>query len=133
MQLCNRKEATLITDKITYDNMALQSTVRINNEDINIDVKKLKRALNYYRDLRSKLSDDKFSDMYAFMNCIDIAVDKSGLTEKQRERLALWMDGYTEKEIAHKLNLSQVSVHNSLVQSVKLVAKTLKGVCKEWF
>lgn len=133
MQLCNRKEATLITDKITYDNMALQSTVRINNEDINIDVKKLKRALNYYRDLRSKLSDDKFSDMYAFMDCIDIAVDKSGLTEKQRERLALWMDGHTEKEIAHKLNLSQVSVHNSLVQSVKLVAKTLKGVCKEWF
>ena len=55
------------------------------------------------------------------------------LTEKQKERLVLWMNGYTEKEIAYKLNLSQVSVHNSLVQSVNLVAKTLKGVCKEWF
>ena len=133
MQLCNRKEVTLITDKITYDNMALQSTVRINNEDINIDVKKLKRALNYYRDLRSKLSNDKFSDMYSFIECIYIAVEKSDLTEKQKERLELWMNGYTEKEIAYKLNLSQVSVHNSLVQSVNLVAKTLKGVCKEWF
>ena len=133
MQLCNRKEVALITDKITYDNMSLQSTVRINNEDINIDVKKLKRALNYYRDLRSKLSNDKFSDMYSFIECIDIAVGKSNLTEKQKERLVLWMNGYTEKEIAYKLNLSQVSVHNSLVQSVNLVAKTLKGVCKEWF
>lgn len=133
MQLCNRKEVILITDKITYDNMTLQSTVRINNEDINIDVKKLKRALNYCCDLRSKLSNDKFSDLYSLIECIDIAVEKSDLTEKQKERLVLWMNGYTEKEIAHKLNLSQVSVHNSLVQSVNLVAKTLKGVCKEWF
>ena len=113
--------------------MDLQSTVRINNEDINIDVKKLKRALNYCCDLRSKLSNDKFSDLYSLIECIDIAVEKSDLTEKQKERLVLWMNGYTEKEIAHKLNLSQVSVHNSLVQSVNLVAKTLKGVCKEWF
>ena len=133
MQLCNRKEVALITDKITYDNMTLQSTVRINNEDINIDVKKLKRALNYCCDLRSKLSNDKFSDLYSLIECIDIAVEKSDLTEKQKERLVLWMNGYTEKEIAYKLNLSQVSVHNSLVQSVNLVAKTLKGVCKEWF
>ena len=86
--------------------MYLQSTVKINNEDINIDVKKLKRALNYCCDLRSKLSNDKFSDLYSLMECM---------------------------EIAYKLNLSQVSVHNSLVQSVNLVAKTLKGVCKEWF
>ena len=89
--------------------------------------------MNYCCDLRSKLSNDKFSDLYSLVECIDIAVEKSNLTEKQKERLVLWMNGYTEKEIAYKLNLSQVSVHNSLVQSVNLVAKTLKGVCKEWF
>ena len=70
MQLCNRKEVALITDKITYDNMDLQSTVRINNEDINIDVKKLKQILNYCCDIRYKLSNNKLSELYSFIKFI---------------------------------------------------------------
>ena len=123
----------MITDKIIYENLDLGSTVRINREDLNIDSMKLKRALNYYNDLKSKLSKDKFSDMYVLMDCIDIAMEISPLTEKQRERLLLWMSGMTEKEIARELNLSQVSVHNSLVQSVNILTTTLGEVSKEWF
>lgn len=126
-------EVYLIIDKITYDNMVTEPIYRINRDDFNIDTMKLKKALNNYNDLLLRTADTKSSDLYALLECISAAIKNSSLTIKQKQRIALWMDGKTEKEIAVELDLSEVTVHNSLVQSVKKISRELEGIIEEWF
>lgn len=123
----------MIIDKITYDNMASDPQFKINRDDFNVDVMKLKKALNNYNDLLLRTADAKSSDIYALLECVSAAIENSSLTIKQRQRIALWMDGKTEKEIARELDLSEVTVHNSLVQSVKKISRELEGIIEEWF
>lgn len=123
----------MIIDKITYDNMVTDPQFKINRDDFNVDVMKLKKALNNYNDLLLRTADAKSSDIYALLECVSAAIKKCSLTIKQRQRIALWMDGKTEKEIAMELDLSEVTVHNSLVQSVKKISRELEGIIEEWF
>lgn len=123
----------MIIDKITYDNMALIPKVKFCKEDFNVDVMKLKKALNCYNDLLHRTEDDKYGDIHSLLICIGEAIERSEITDKQNERLLLWLDGKQEKDIAKELELSQVTVHNSLVQTIKKIADTLQEVVEEWF
>lgn len=123
----------MIIDKITYDNMAMIPQIKFCKDDFNVDVMKLKKALNCYNDLLHRTADDSYGDIHSLLKCIGIAIERSEITDKQNERLLLWLDGMQEKDIAKELELSQVTVHNSLVQSVKKIAVALKEVVDEWF
>ena len=125
----------LVVDKITYsNNMELyQEIIDLDKLKVNIDVMKLKAALNYYDDLVIRSLDNKYSDVSTLLFCIKEVIDKCKFTKKQRDRLDMWMRGYTEKEIADYYNISEVTVHNSLVVSCGKIAKKLKGEMKIWF
>ena len=42
---------------------------------------------------------------------LDLELAIKQLTEKQREALAYWLEGYTQREIGAMLGVSQVAVH----------------------
>ena len=94
---------------------------------------KLKAALNYYEDMFAKGLSDLYSDMSVLLLCINRVISKCSFTKKQEERLRMWMQGYTEKEIANYYDVSEVTIHNSLVVSCKKIAEKLKGELKIWF
>lgn len=125
----------LVIDKITYNNNVelYQNIINVDDMEFDIDVMKLKAALNYYNDMVIRSLNDKYGDIPTLLFCIGRVIDKCGFTDKQEKRLRMWMNGYTEKEIAKYYDISEVTVHNSLVVSCKRIAEKLKGEMKVWF
>ena len=123
----------LFVDKITYNNTTDLCYTIPNVNRTNIDVMKLKAALSYYDDMIIKNLDDTNDDISVLLLCIDKVIKKCKFTNKQKNRLRMWMKGYTEKEIADYYNVSEVTIHNSLVVSCKKIAEKLKGELEVWF
>ena len=124
----------LVIDKITYNNRNVELCKDIiNTSEIDIDVMRLKAALNYYDDLVIKSLDNIHGDLSTLLFCIDRVIEKCKFTDKQEYRLRMWMKGYTEKEIAYYCNVSEVTIHNSLVVSCRKIAKKLKEEMRIWF
>ena len=117
----------MVIDKITYNNTTDLYYTISNVDKTNIDIMKLKAALNYYEDMFAKGLSDLYSDMSVLLLCINRVISKCSFTKKQEERLRMWMQGYTEKEIANYYDVSEVTIHNSLVVSCKKIAEKLKG------
>lgn len=117
----------MVIDKITYNNTTDLCYTISNVNKTNIDVMKLKAALSYYDDMIVKNLDDINDDVSVLLLCIDKVIKKCKFTNKQKNRLRMWMKGYTEKEIADHYNVSEVTIHNSLVVSCKKIAEKLKG------
>lgn len=61
--------------------------------------------------------------------CIDIemALNKIGINDQQRERLELWRLGYKEIEIANELGVTRIAIHRSLVNVCKKISEHLMG------
>ena len=125
----------MVIDKITYsNNMELyQNIINVDDIEFDIDVMKLKAALNYYDDMFIRSLDNKYSDVSTLLFCIGKVIDKCKFTNKQEQRLRMWMKGYTEKEIAEYYDISEVTVHNSLVVSCQRISQKLKGEMRIWF
>lgn len=123
----------MVIDKITYNNTTDLYYNISSVDNVNIDAMKLKAALNYYNDMIVKYLDDIYDDVSILLLCITRVINKCSFTRKQEERLRMWMQGYTEKEIANYYNISEVTVHNSLVVSCKKIAEKLKGELEVWF
>lgn len=123
----------MVIDKITYNNTTDLYYTISNVDKANIDAMKLKAALNYYDDMIIKDMGDIYDDVSVLLLCITRVINKCSFTRKQEERLRMWMRGYTEKEIANYYNVSEVTVHNSLVVSCKRIAENLKGELEVWF
>lgn len=123
----------LIIDKITCNNNEKLYRSIINVNEVDVDVMKLKAALNYYNDIWIRSLDNIYGDVPTLLFCISKVIGKCNFTGKQEERLRMWMKGYTEKEIAEHFGISEVTVHNSLVVSCRKIAQRLKGEMRLWF
>lgn len=123
----------MVIDKITYNNTTDLYYTISNVDKTNIDIMKLKAALNYYDDMIVKNLGDIYDDVSILLLCINGVIKKCKFTNKQKNRLRMWMQGYTEKEIADYYNVSEVTIHNSLVVSCKKIAEKLKGELEVWF
>lgn len=49
----------------------------------------------------------------------------AGLSERQRQVLALWVDGWTHREIAEQLDLHRGTVHTHIARAKRQFAKRL--------
>lgn len=57
---------------------------------------------------------------------LDFAIENCGMLAAEYERLDYWMMGYTECEIADLLNLSQNTIHKSIISACEKISKLLK-------
>ena len=128
--MCGIRGDLLIFDKITYEQ--LNSTYRVTNYDdkeVNVDVKEFKKLLNDYHDMvqRTPYNDD---GVYFLLNCIRESIKGCAFNKMQLEKLNMWFDGYTEKEIADKYEVSTVAIHYFLVRACKRIASQLERMIK---
>lgn len=122
----------MILDKLTYDNFVKSSHNLVGEEitvknNIKIDYMELKAILNEYNDFQNRFHTYS-PEFCLIINCIEMAIATSDFTEKQLERLLLWFNGMSEIEISQKLNVSNVSVHQSLTSAFKKISERLKEV-----
>lgn len=92
----------------------------------NLDAKMIKRALSNIKSLNTRHNiyyDGTISDILFF---IYEAIEKCGLTVIQKERLDMWIDGYTESEIANKYGVSRWVISKSLIASCNKIIKYLE-------
>lgn len=129
--MCGIRGDLLIFDKITYEQ--LNSTYNMTNYDdkkVNIDVKEFKKLLNDYHDMvqRTPYNDD---GVYFLLSCIRESIKGCAFNKMQLEKLSMWFDGYTEKEIADKYEVSTVAIHYFLVRACKRIAGQLERKFKK--
>ena len=94
------------------------------------DIKDFKKLLNDYHDMvqRTPYSDD---GVYFLLSCIRDSIRKCEFNKLQIEKLNMWFDGYTEKEIADKYEVSTVAIHYFLVRACKRIANQLERMIKK--
>lgn len=96
--------------------------------DIYKDYKVIKKILNNYNTLMTSAIQE------GNLNVIDILVDIKAtlssieMSDKQNERLSLFMYGYSETDIGDKLNVSRQSIQDSINSVCKKICKELQGI-----
>lgn len=96
--------------------------------DIYKDYKVIKKILNNYNTLMTSAIQE------GNLNVIDILVDIKAtlssieMSDKQDERLSLFMYGYSETDIGDKLNVSRQSIQDSINSVCKKICKELQGI-----
>ena len=121
----------LIVDKITYKKLNSNCTmVNLAGKTVDIDVMEFKRLMNDYHDMvcRTPYSDD---GVYFLLSCIQESIDLCKFDNIQLDKLSMWFDGYTEREIAIKYDVSVVAIHYFLVRCCKKIAKQLERMVKK--
>lgn len=101
------------------------SMIDFSDRHIDIDKKEFKKLMNDYHDMvqRTPYSDD---GVYFLLVCIRDSIINCEFDETQMEKLNMWFDGYTEKEIAEQCNVSTVAIHYFLVRACKRIAMQLE-------
>lgn len=92
-----------------------------------IDYLLLKSVLRDFYDIKAKVGYDNL-DLYTLIECIEQAINNCNFTSKQRERLILYMQGYSEIEISKLLGVSAVTIHKSLISSTKKISSELERI-----
>lgn len=118
----------MILDRIFY-NEFMRNNHKSSNTYIsykNLDTKMVKRALSNINSLSEKYNIYYCGVISDILFCIYEAIDNCGLTNIQRERLNMWIDGYTENEIANKYGVSRWVVSKSLIVSCNKIVKYLR-------
>lgn len=129
--MCAMRGDLLIFDKITYEKLNNDySMVNFDGKKVDIDEKEFKKLLNDYHDMvyRTPYSDD---GVYFLLISINESIRECEFNGMQLEKLNMWFDGYTEKEIADKYEVSTVAIHYFLVRACKRIAKQLERMIKK--
>ena len=99
--------------------------VQLNVSRIYGEPKYLKRALNIHDSLWASTYRGSY-EILDFLNDISMAIEKCKFKEGIQKPLALWKQGYTEKQIAELLNITQQSVHSALSTACIKLSMVLK-------
>lgn len=120
----------LFLDRVMYNNAVSANPKCPSLQGVfakGISKKNVKRVLSNINSLKDKYNmyeDGLLNDViYYFL----LAIEECGLTDVQKERLELWIDGYTEEEIAAKCGVARGVVHRNLDASCDKIMKYLKG------
>lgn len=121
----------LLMDKVIYKHAMgnkFDNSLHFAEVYKNLDGKILKKILCNFNYLRYKYNmyDDGIINNIIFD--INEAISKSDLSDIQKHRLTMWMDGYTEQDIADTCGVSRWVVSKSIVASCERIAKILKGL-----
>lgn len=87
----------------------------------------IKGLIRFYFSLKSDLDYKPNMEVLSILSDIDNAIQNSGLTQKQKKVLALYMEGWTEEEIGVMLSVSQQAVHKHLTAICKRMSNYLGG------
>jgi len=79
--------------------------------------------IRFYFGLKSDLDYKPNMEIVSVLADIANAIKNSGLTDKQKMALKLYMEGWTEEEIAQKQNITQQAVN----KHIKLICKKLSN------
>lgn len=117
-------------DKVIYKHAMsnkLDNSVRFAEIYRGFDGKILKKILCNFDYLKYKYNmyDDGIINNIVFD--INEAISKSELSDIQKHRLEMWMNGYTEQDIADTCGVSRWVVSKSIVASCEKIARRLKG------
>ena len=99
------------------------SSVEIDYSNISL----IKRAIRYLNQLYGVVYYSGDCDLLEFLLDIQIAMKNCELPKMESEYLELWMDGYTEKEIADIKGAKQPVVHRSITNACKKFSAYLVG------
>ena len=117
-------------DKIIYNQMMnnkIDNSVRFAEIYRQLDYKTLKKILCNFDYLKYKYNMYGDGIINNIVFDINEAINKCGLSEVQRHRLEMWMNGYTEQEIGDSCNVSRWVASKSIIAACKKIVKYLKG------
>ena len=110
-------------NKIFYDSKSTQSFGNFYSDPLII-----KKILPHISSLKSYAVRESQNEILDICLDIETAIEKCRFLQSQKERLGLWMAGYSEPDIAKIQNAHRVSVHNSIVRcSEKISEQLVKG------
>ena len=120
----------MLVDKVYYNNTLgnkVNNSVRFAEIYRSLDGKSIKKILcNFeYLKYRYNMYEDGIINNIVFD--INEAIDKCGLSDIQKQRLDMWMNGYTEQDIGDECNVSRWVVSKSIVASCEKISRYLKG------
>lgn len=92
----------------------------------NITRKKVKRALSNINALKDKFDVYGYGLLNDVLFYLFLAISNCDFTDIQKERLDMWLDGYTEQDIANKYGVSRWVVSKSINASCDKIIKFLK-------
>ena len=120
----------MLIDKVFYNQIMgdkIDNSIRFAEIYKKLDVKSLKKILSNFDYLKYKYNmyDDGMINNIVFD--ISEAIEKCGLSEIQKDRLSMWMNGYNEQEIADKCGVSRWVVSKSIVATSTKVLNYLRG------
>lgn len=107
----------LIMDKVFYNEY-----VKNNRESYDfrksfisdLNGKKIKKALRNINALQDKYNIYECGFMNDVLFYLFLALNECDFTDIQKERLSMWIDGYTEQDIADRYNVSRWVVSKSI-------------------
>lgn len=95
--------------------------------DIYGDPKRIKKLLNIYESILTSAIQEGNLDVLDILVDIKAALHKIEISEKQKKRIHLYMQGLTETEIAEILNIRRQSVQDSINSVCRKISKELRG------
>jgi hypothetical protein len=91
-----------------------------------LDAKMIKRALSNINSLKDKYNIYHSGVINDILFSLFDAIDNCELTYVQKERLDMWINGYTETEIANRYGVSRWVISKSLIASCNKIMKYLE-------
>lgn len=119
----------LIMDKVIYNNYNKTNPRSSNFKDAflkGLTRKGVKKALCNINSLRDKYNTFEDGFMNDVLYYLFLALNVCDFTDIQKERLDMWLDGYTESDIAAKYNVSRWVVSKSLNASCDKIISFLR-------
>lgn len=117
-------------DKVFYNEVMrnkIDNSIRFSEIYNSLDCKTLKKFLNNFTSLKCKYNIYEEGIINNIIFDINEAIEKCDLSDTQKTRLELWMDGYTENDIANFFGVSRWVVSKSIVVACDKILRYLKG------
>lgn len=121
----------LFLDRVMYNskiasNPKASDLKKVFNDNINkITVKRMLNNINSLKDKYNIYEDGVINDVIYYLL---LAIENCELTEIQRQRLELWLDGYTEEEIGNICGVSRRVAHKTIEAACEKIIRYLARV-----
>jgi DNA-binding NarL/FixJ family response regulator len=86
----------------------------------------IKGLLRFYFSLKAELDFKPNMEIVSILVDVEDGIKNSGLTDKQKRVLALYMEGWTEEEIGSMLSITHQAIHKHLTLICKKIANYLR-------
>ena len=95
--------------------------------DIYGDPRRIKKLLNNYNSIMTSAIQEGNLDVIDILVDIKATLSSIEMSDKQKKRVSLFMQGYTETDIGCLLNVSRQSIQDSISSVCKKISKELQG------